>query len=414
MKTVGLITEYNPFHNGHFYHIQKAKEITGADRVIVIMSGDFVQRGQPAIMPKHLRAKIALHCGASAVFELPVCYATGSAELFATGAVTFLDQLGVVDAFCFGSECGELSTLQAIAQILTDEPDQYVRILKSLLQNGLSFPVARAHALSTFTGNKHHEEIMNQPNNILAIEYLKALSKCKNSMAPVQITRKGAGYHDTALSEFNSSASSIRHYLEKWDQNISPFESSRHLSEQVPTHSLAVLNDSFRKSFPVYTDTFSLVLKYCLLSEEHYEQYQDVSTELSNRILNQRNQYQSFTQFCELLKTKEITYTRINRALTHIMLRITERDTEHYLKNNIHFYAHLLGFRKDEADLLSEIKNCSRIPLLTKLTTIDSTNAKALSMLKTDCFASDLYQSGVSELYQTPFVNEYQKQVIRI
>ncbi|MDD3360486.1 MAG: nucleotidyltransferase [Hespellia sp.] len=414
MKTVGLITEYNPFHNGHFYHIQKAKEITGADRVVVIMSGDFVQRGQPAIMPKHLRAEIALRCGASAVFELPVCYATGSAELFATGAVTFLDQLGVVDAFCFGSECSELSTLQAIARILTEEPDPYVRNLKSLLQNGLSFPSARARALSAFTGNSCDEEVMNQPNNILAIEYLKALSKCKSHMAPVQITRQGADYHDTALSEYNSSASSIRHYLEKWEQHTSPFELSCHLSEHVPTNSLDLLNDGFQKSFPVYMDTFSLVLKYCLLTEDHFEQYQDVSAELSNRILNLRNQYQSFTQFCELLKTKEITYTRISRALTHIMLRITECDTEHYLKNKIHFYAHLLGFRKDEADLLSEIKHRSRLPLLTKLTNIDPTDNCARSMLQTDCFASDLYQSAVSELYLTPFINEYQKQVIHI
>ncbi len=261
---------------------------------------------------------------------------------------------------------------------------------------------------------EQYEKVMNQPNNILAIEYLKALSKCKSRMVPVQITRQGAGYHDTVLSEFNSSASSIRHYLKKWEQNTSPFEISCHLSEHVPANSLDLLNDGFQKSFPVYMDTFSLVLKYCLLTEDHYEQYQDVSAELSNRILNLRNQYQSFTQFCELLKTKEITYTRISRALTHIMLRITERDTEHYLKNNIHFYARLLGFRKDEADLLSEIKHRSQLPLLTKLTTIDSKNTSALSMLKTDCFASDLYQSAISELYQTPFINEHQKQVIHI
>ena len=130
MKIVGLITEYNPFHNGHQYHIQKSLEVTGADAAIVVMSGDYVQRGTPAIMPKHLRAEMALKCGACAVFELPVCYATATAELFALGAVSFLDQLGVVDYLCFGSECNDLDGLTKIADILCDEPDEYTKFLK--------------------------------------------------------------------------------------------------------------------------------------------------------------------------------------------------------------------------------------------------------------------------------------------
>ena len=143
MKIVGLITEYNPFHNGHEYHIQKSKEVTGADAVIVVMSGNFVQRGAPAIMPKHLRAKVALKSGASLVLELPVCFSTGSAEYFAQGAVALLDSLGCVDSLCFGSECGEIDSLTRIARVLADEPEEYRTILRSYLKEGFAFPLGQ-------------------------------------------------------------------------------------------------------------------------------------------------------------------------------------------------------------------------------------------------------------------------------
>ena len=152
MKIVGLIAEYNPFHNGHQYHIEKAKEAAGADTAIVIMSGDYVQRGAPAIMPKYIRAEMALKCGAAAVFELPVCYATGSAELFAMGAVSFLESLGVVDSICFGSECDDLPSLIQIADILTEEPEEYRALLQSYLRSGMSFPAARQDALQAYMG----------------------------------------------------------------------------------------------------------------------------------------------------------------------------------------------------------------------------------------------------------------------
>ena len=175
MKIVGLIAEYNPFHNGHLYHIRKAKEITGADAVLVIMSGNYVQRGTPAIMPKHLRAQVALESGVAAVFELPVCYATGSAEYFATGAVSLLNHLGCVDALCFGSECGDYALLERIAGILTEEPDDYTFYLKEALRKGLSFPRARQQALSSYLKDENVDQVLDEPNNILGIEYIKAL-----------------------------------------------------------------------------------------------------------------------------------------------------------------------------------------------------------------------------------------------
>ena len=169
MKTVGLITEYNPFHNGHLYHIEKAKELTGADRVVIIMSGDYVQRGMPALLSKHHRAHMALSRGASVVIELPVCYASGSAEYFALGAVAILDGLGCIDSLCFGSECGDLEQLDRISRLLVSEPGSYRLLLQNSLKSGASFPAARCLALKELTGDTSISEVISDPNNILAI-----------------------------------------------------------------------------------------------------------------------------------------------------------------------------------------------------------------------------------------------------
>ena len=177
MKVVGLITEYNPFHNGHQFHIEQAKLITDADAVIVVMSGDFVQRGEPAIMPKHLRAEAALKCNADLVIELPFCYATESAEQFAIGAVSIFEKLGIVDSICFGSECGDIQSLTEIAQILSNESDEYKASLQKQLRTGDSFPVAREKAMKELFPDKNYGQILSEPNNILGIEYIKALLK---------------------------------------------------------------------------------------------------------------------------------------------------------------------------------------------------------------------------------------------
>ena len=175
MKIVGLITEYNPFHNGHLYHIKESLRVTGADAAVVVMSGDYVQRGTPAIMPKRIRAEMALMCGAGAVFELPVCYATGSAELFALGSVSLLESLGIVDSICFGSECNDLPILEQLAELLLEEPEAYQILLKDYLKQGMSFPRARQEAILSYTEDPRFAEILRNPNNILGIEYLKAI-----------------------------------------------------------------------------------------------------------------------------------------------------------------------------------------------------------------------------------------------
>lgn len=397
MKIVGLITEYNPFHNGHLYHIQKAKEVTGADAVIAVMSGDFVQRGAPSIMPKHLRAACALLSGVSAVIELPVCYALSSAESFALGAVSLLDKLGVADSVCFGSECGEIRVLQEIADLLSEEPETYRTALRESLRNGLSFPSARQKALSQYG------PVLSQPNNILGIEYLKALRTLNSSIRPYTIRREGSGYHDPALGKRFSSAQAIRENLEDLPA----------LSDQIPSHCLALMNSCRGSRFPLQKNDFSLLLKAKLLTETPASlmNYADISEDLANRILGRRNDFVNLEQFCSLLKTKELTYSRISRALFHILLNISRKDMERYRDAGYTFYARLLGFRKQDSRLLTEMKRRSQIPLITRLSRADLTDLPGNRMLKGDIYAADLYESVVTERFQTPFINEKQQQI---
>lgn len=402
MKIAGLIAEYNPFHNGHLYHIEKTKELTDADYIIVVMSGNFVQRGTPAIMPKHLRAKAALESGASLVLELPACYATGSAEFFAYGAVSLLDKLGCVDSICFGSECGNVEMLQNIAKLIYEEPPKYKDSLDRYLRFGNSFPLARQKAVEDYFGSGNLSSILAEPNNILGIEYLKALYRLNSTMKPYTVQRRVSHYHDTELQEAYSSASAIR---KSFTENH-----FMHLEKQVPDTSISLLKENYQKRYPIYTNDFSILLKYRLLNEtkSSLTEYADVSEELANRIINNLNSYMNFEQFCELLKTKEVTYSRISRALLHILLNIKKTDYSELE------YAHVLGFKTNDSSILSEIKKNTSIPLLTKLTAADALSDSARRMLSTDIYVSNLYESIVTDKFKEPFINEYEHPVVRI
>lgn len=396
MKIVGLIAEYNPFHNGHQYHIEKAKEITDADAVIVVMSGNFVQRGTPAIMPKHLRTKMALKAGASVVIELPVCYATGTAEQFAYGAISILNSLGCVDSICFGSECGDIDILSDLAEILCNEPVEYKMYLQDYLRDGLSFPSARQRAIADIYPSQVFSEILEQPNNILGIEYLKALYRLNSNIKPYTIARISSNYHDTDLQTEFSSATALR-------QTISS-KNFADLYGQIPSNSMTILEDNYEIRYPIFANDFSILLKYRLLNEtkSSLAEYADVSDELANRIYKQRNQFLDFEQFCELLKTKEVTYSRISRALLHILLGIKKLDCVDIK------YARVLGFRMEDTDVLSQIKDSSPIPLITKLTQYSD------SLLDIDIYTSNLYESVITDKFKTPFINEYEHAIVRV
>lgn len=435
MKTAGIIAEYNPFHRGHEYQIQYTKQKLGADYVIVAMSGDYVQRGTPALLSKHARAEMALRCGADLVLEMPVSVCTASAEAFAMGGISLLDGLGVVDMLCFGSEAGEISALKELAEILVKEPEEYKILLKQFLSQGLSFPVARSQALTEYFKNPCNfsgddfggiltplfnevTQILNTPNNILGIEYCKALLRLNSSIRPVTVRRKGMGYHNTA-SDLNSvsdfaSASAIRELICVPDNNNCSGHSVKNVSDILATWIPSGAFDIFRMLLNsqefLTEDVLDSILSYCLLQKNVSElaSFLDVSENLAQRIVNQRNLLQGFSKSASVLKTKELTQTRIQRALLHIILGIRQAPEKVP-------YARVLGFKKESSFLLKTIKNNSCIPVITKLADASSLlDSQAQELLKETTFASNLYESLLAQKNGRKFIHEYEKQIVII
>jgi predicted nucleotidyltransferase len=409
---VGIIAEYNPFHDGHAYHIRMAKELTQAEYCIVVMSGDFVQRGAPAIYDKYTRTAMALSCGADLVIELPSVFASSSAEDFAACGVALLNNLGVVGDLCFGSECGNVEKLSGIASILATEPPVYTEELRRELKKGATFPQARNRALIS-CGILDGEEasILASPNNILGIEYCKALYRQKSPMTPVTISRKGYGYHDTSLTpEGFSSATGIRKALLE-NPDILMLEESSQI--QVPDP----VKQMMAQGFPVFPDDFSALLNTTLLKLDYegipFEKYADVSEELAARLLRQLTDFLPFEEKINHLKTRQYTYTRISRALLHIALGITSHQVT--LGRNAGYapYARILGFKKTSADLMGEIKKRGSIPLITK--TADARlilSGAAWSMLRQDFYCSHIYQTIVQDKYRIRMKNEFTHSVV--
>lgn len=415
MKTAGIIAEYNPFHNGHQRQLSFVREQLGADYIIAVMSGDFVQRGTPALLPKHIRAEAALRCGVDLVLELPVSASSASAELFARCGVDILDGIGVTDVLCFGSEEGEIPLFLKTAEILQAEPETYRKLLKDGLKSGLSFPLARSMALSAYmyqeemiSDHDAYDQFLTEPNNILGIEYCKALLHRKSRIRPVTLKRMGAGYHEQALTkETAPSASGIRSRLK--DNRAGHFTETA-LNGFLPEASLKLLISSQQNNSLVFEKDLDLLLAYCLFSEtqESLCQYLDVSSELASRIIRMRNQYSGFLQFAALLKTKELTQTRIQRALLHILLHIRSVP-------DVPGYARVLGFRKSAAPLLSAIKREGNIPLITKAADASRIlSGQALRAFDETVFASNIYGTLLSAKNKKPFVHEYQKPVVII
>lgn len=412
MKTVGIVAEYNPFHNGHAYQITAAKRMTDADYCIVVMSGDFVQRGAPAIMDKYIRAKSALLNGADLVLELPVCYALGSAEYFASGAVALLDKLGVTDTLCFGSECGDIKILSSLSDALLDETPEFKRVLKQQMKQGMSYPQARNHALSVsapqLTGSI---SVLQSPNNILGLEYIKALKKRGSGIQPYTLPRRGAGYHTAGLEASYSSALAIRESLVQ-KANI------EYIKEQVPASTYALMEEAFGHSFPILTNDLSALLLYKLLTEQKrgYESYLDIDVSFSDRIDRLLFSYADYDSFCERLKAKNMTYTRVSRNLLHILLDIRQADMDTFCGEDYIHYARLLGFKKEAEPLLGSIKERSAIPLLTKLADagklIDAKTGR--KMLDADIQAGHVYSLLVQQKFGGELRNEYQNQIIVI
>lgn len=384
MKIAGVITEYNPFHNGHKYQLSEIKKRTGADFVVVAMSGNFVQRGTPAIMDKFERTKAALLNGADLVLEIPTIWATASAEYFGRAGVSLLNKTNSIDYLCFGAELNSLETLQDISSILYNEPEDYKNRLQNALREGLSYPAARSAALGEEYGN-----IVNRPNNILGIEYLKALLEIGNSkMEPVLIQRIGKDYNSNEVGINYSSATALRDLMLQ-----KPIPSGK-LFSNIPDNTIELLSTYQHVLGFVSENEISHMLGYKLLSESSlgFIEYADVSSDLSNKICNNIGNYRDFTSFADSLKSKDITRTRINRALLHILLNIHNEDYDYCNIENMNPYIHVLGFKKGSAVLLNHIKKEASAPLITKVAdACDILNKEAYSFFERDLFATELY-----------------------
>ncbi len=393
MRINGIIAEYNPFHNGHRFQLEESLRLTGARYTVVVMSGNFVQRGAPALVNKYKRAEMALLSGADLVLELPVLYASSSAEYFATGAVTLLDRLGAVTDLCFGSECGDAGLLRGIAEILLEEPPAYKNSLKQYLREGKSFPAARAEALiQNYPFLSGQQNVFTSPNNILGIEYIKALCRRKSAMNAVTVRRTGSGYHSRFPEEDQCSALAIR-------QALYAGADMKFLKNNMPAQAAEVLAGQLEKTGPVRSNDLSEMLYYKLLEEKEtgYDTYLDVSSDLSDRIRGHLNGFKNYEDFCDQLKTKEMTYTRISRCLLHILLGLKKSDMEQAQALGFIPYARILGFKKASAPLLGEIRARASVPLITKLADAGTLlDRAAYEILDLDIRTSQLYNGIVS------------------
>lgn len=420
MKVSGIIAEYNPFHKGHQYHLEQTRSQTGADFCVVVMSGSFVQRGAPAITDKYTRAQMALLGGADVVFELPYVYATASAELFSEAAVSFFDRLGCIDLLSFGSESASLPLLSLVARVLNDEPEAYRNYLQEQLREGQSYPRAVYGAFTRFLLESdtvssstieqvcHLSDQLSMPNNILGIQYLRALLRLGSRIEPFCIQRKGSGYHASALTDHEfCSATALREAIEQGD-------TMHRLRRYLPEESFELLARRLLSSGFLTSDDLSPYLDYRLLTAGDLSVFADMTPDLALRIQNRLLTPGRFSEWADALKTKNITYTHVCRALLHTLIPVTKEEMIAFRPAGVP-YARLLGFRERALPLLHRIKETSQIPVLTKVADAEKKlSPEAYALFEKDLLASDLYRRILHHKTGALLPDEYRAGVIRL
>ena len=395
-KVVGIIAEYNPFHNGHSYHIQNTKAQTGADFVVAVMTGNFTQRGNTSVINKWEKAKMALNGDADLVIELPTIYSISSAENFASGAVKILNELGIVDTISFGMEANDVSTLNNIANVLVNEPPEYKAILEHELGKGNSFPKARENALMMYLNDiKRYANVVKGSNNILAIEYLKALKKQKSSIVPFGVKREKVYYNSTKIIDEYASATGIR--------NLLLHNQLEEVRKVVPAKSYSILLNNLRQGTYVldiiaYND--EIIYKLRSMTVKQIANLPDVSEGLEYLIKEVSNKTNNLIELINGIKSKRYTQTRIQRILLYALLGITKKDME--TSKKITPYIRVLGCSEKGKMLLSQINSKAKVITSLKKYEVSNKNKrhcfgkqKALSrMLEIDKMATDIYTIG--------------------
>ncbi len=418
MKILGIITEYNPFHNGHLYHLFKAKEITGADYVVAVMSGNFLQRGEPAIINKWARTKMALDAGIDLIIELPFVFSTQDANGFAFGAVKLLDSLQVIDYLCFGCETDNLDTLYSISNFLHIEPQEYKELIVYNCKSGYEFPKARSQTICDYhrifgidglekISSLELSKLLKYPNNILALEYIKHLLNLKSKIKPVAIKRMGASYHQKNITGKISSATSIRNEILN---NLSPsktdlFMLNDKIKLTIPPSGFSVLERELREGRgPITLDSYRQYILATLrrMSLEDISRIQGVIEGLENRIKKASLKSYTVEQLINSIKTRRYTRTKIQRIILHLMMNLSKKDVKIFNRCGP-LYARILGFSKKGKTLLRTIKKNSSTSLISKLSnylrqTISEENNnvrnRLIKMLDYDILATDIYVLG--------------------
>lgn len=437
MNITGIIAEYNPFHNGHAYQLEQARLRTNADYLVVVMNGDFMQRGLPAGWNKYTRAAMAVAHGADAVIELPALYGTASAEFFATGGVRLLRQLSGVQSLCFGCETDNTELLKAIAIHLLNEPEDYRLRLNQLLSEGLSFPKARAQAACETLPNglvpkEELEFLLTQPNNILAIEYIKAILREQSDITPVPCLRTDKGYHETSLnvspdSLLVSSSESVSGNLNLSVASATAIRNvynkqgmTSELEAVLPDTSILKLQNEYGVRSPISPEDFYPYLQYCLWRQDiKLTDYLDISEDLANRIRSVYRPEFTYEELVEAIVNKQYTYTRIYRCLLHIILDMRKSTMETQLGSNSMHYARLLAFRKDSSGLLRYWNENSEIPVINKvadgLRKLRSQNCNlGVDLLEMDIASAHLYEQVVTKRYGCTAYNDFTQGVIMV
>ena len=395
-KVVGIIAEYNPFHNGHSYHIQNTKAQTGADFVVAVMTGNFTQRGNTSVINKWEKTKMALNGDADLVIELPTIYSISSAENFASGAVKILNELGIVDTISFGMEADDVSTLNNIANVLVNEPPEYRAILEHELGKGNSFPKARENALMMYLNDiKRYANVVKGSNNILAIEYLKALKKQKSSLVPFGVKREKVYYNSTKIIDEYASATGIR--------NLLLHNQLEEVRKVVPAKSYSILLNNLRQGTYVldiiaYND--EIIYKLRSMTVKQIANLPDVSEGMEYLIKDVSNKTNNLIELINGIKSKRYTQTRIQRILLYALLGITKNDME--LSKKITPYIRVLGCSEKGKMLLSQINSKAKVITSLKKYEVSNKNKsfcigkqKALNrMLEIDKLATDIYTLG--------------------
>ena len=402
MSTAAVISEYNPFHNGHLYHLRESMRKTGADSFIAVMSGNFVQRGEPAVFNKLDRSEAAVRNGADAVFELPVRFSTAGAQDFAYAGVEIIDSLGIADYLSFGAETDDISVLERISAVLTNETVSFKSALKDHMKEGLSYPKARALALADEIGPEY-ADIMSLPNNILAIEYLSALKKLDSDIKPVIIKRTGTGHDSSYVNGSYASGRYIREKLIEGDKTVSS------LVPQIPgAYGNTAVNNINPLSSPVTDDIRTITaddlqgvinMEFIKMQSSgrsdstKYIDLSDITPELISKILS-LNIPMSYNDIIESLKTKEITRAKICRALIHLVLGIKDIKELKYCP-----YTTLLALNKNSSGLIRRAADNNRISIINKRSDYKPDSSYAATLYGYDKAATDLYNLLYFERY---------------